>query len=357
MRKRRPQRPVAARRSLPRKPPYAGHLTEFARRPAVVGVGLLTAAAFFAFLTLRSKGWGVDIVGAFSKTGRVRKESTGSAGNGVSVAMAPVFRAEVVAEYVHDAEAFTQGLVWHDGMLYESTGLQGRSSVRAVEFESGKVVRSHKLKYVDFGEGLCLFGATGDYLLQVLWKVGKGYLYSRDTLERVLEFRFKGDAWGVALVPGTADSVYLSDGSSQIYRYRLDGTDFKKVSAVTVRDGDKAVGLLNELEMVGGELWANVWMCDFVARIDPLTGKVKGWVDLRDLLSKADIPQGHTVDVLNGIAWDESQGRVLVTGKLWPKLYAIRVSDEQVAERITKVTNAFFLDSSRVRYVLDNVLA
>lgn len=282
--------------------------------------------------------------------------ASGEGRNGASVAMAPVFRAEVVAEYAHDAEAFTQGLVCHEGMLYESTGLQGRSSVRAVELESGRVVRSHQLKYSDFGEGLSLFGAHSEYLLQVLWKVGKGYVYSRDSLERVAEFRFRGDAWGVALVPGTADNVYLSDGSSKIYRYRLDGTDFERVSAITVHDGDKEVGLLNELEMVGGELWANVWMCDFVARIDPLTGQVKGWVDLRDLLSKADIPQGHTVDVLNGIAWDESQGRVLVTGKLWPKLYAIRVSDQRVAEKITRVTNAFFLDSSRVRYVLNNVL-
>lgn len=356
MRKRRPLKPPSIKKpQLSSSVPTAQLHHYMPRRPATLALALAAATVLIATLTIRYRRGQSDIIGFASKGANPSKQATDR--DGIETSTAPVLAARVVAEYAHDPYAFTQGLLWHDGMLYESTGLQGRSTVRRVDLESGEVVQSHRLKRADFGEGLSLFGGDRAELVQMLWKVGKGYIYDRDSLKPLSEFRFKGDAWGITPMPGRTGEFYLSDGSSCICKYRLDGGDFVKIGEFIVRDGEREVGLLNELEMVGDELWANVWMSDFVARIDPATGLVASWVDFRNLLHESDIPPGHQVDVLNGIAWDATQGRIFITGKLWPKLYSIQVRDHKIADNIESVTNAFFLDPSSVRYVHRHVLA
>lgn len=323
-----------------------------------MALGVFVTAAAIAFLVSRLELLeGMRFRRSFIRKSNVQKHGEGlDIGNRVSTASAPVYAANIVGEYKHDLDAFTQGLVWHEGALYESTGLRGKSSVRRVDLETGKVVDTHKLKLDDFGEGLCISGKNGDKIVQVLWKMGKGYVYNRETLEQQSEFDFEGDGWGLASMPGRPEEIFLSDGSSKIRVYRLDDGRLKKLRDFTVRDGTKEVGLLNELEVIGGELWANVWYSDFVARIDMETGTVKSWVDLRGLLKRDEVPKGHSVDVLNGIAWDKNTGSVFVTGKLWPKLYSIVVTDRVVAQSVAGLGNAFFLDPEQVRYVHKHVL-
>ncbi|PXF42809.1 Glutaminyl-peptide cyclotransferase [Gracilariopsis chorda] len=270
--------------------------------------------------------------------------------------MAPVVRARVVAEYDHDHKAFTQGLIWCDGHLYESTGLQGASTIRKVELASGKVVEYHELHQKEFGEGLALVGPHNSRLLQVLWKAGRGYVYDRSNLLPLFQFSYDGDAWGLASLPEDRNVIFLSNGTSTVKVFYLDGTKLEYKRQFTVFDGLKEVGLLNELEVIGTELWANVWMSDFIARIDLHTGKVNSWVDVREILHKSSIPNGHTVDVLNGIAYDEHSSSIYITGKHWPKLFSIQLTDRLVAQNITEVTNAFFLDRDQVEYVHKHIL-
>ncbi|KAI0567736.1 glutaminyl-peptide cyclotransferase isoform X1 [Gracilaria domingensis] len=270
--------------------------------------------------------------------------------------MAPVFKAKVLQEYDHDHKAFTQGLVYFENHMYESTGLYGESSLRKVDVSTGKLLDLHQLESNHFGEGLAVVGEDGSLLMQVLWKVGKGYVYDRNTLHRLFEFSYDGDAWGLASLPGDRNQIYLSDGTSAIKVFRLQGSSFKLTRQFTVLDGSKEVGLLNELEIVRDELWANVWMSDFIARIDPRSGKVKGWLDLRETLRQSAIPKGHRIDVLNGIAYDEKSSSIYVTGKYWPKLFSIGLTDQLVADNITEVTKAFFLNPEDVEYVHNHVI-
>lgn len=270
--------------------------------------------------------------------------------------MAPVIKPRVVAEYNHDPKAFTQGLIFHDGFLYESTGLRGLSTVRKVDLATGKVLHRFDLEPDDFGEGLTLGGSDESKLVQVLWKVGKGYVYDRATLNRLFEFRFEGDAWGLAALPSDRSEMYLSDGTSNIRVFRLHGSSFQLIRQFTVMDGSSKVGLLNELEFIDNHLWANVWNSDFVAQIDITIGRVSKWVDLREILRESTIPRGHSVDVLNGIAYNEATNIVYVTGKNWPRLFAIEMTNELVAQNITKATTAFFLDSMKVKYIHNHML-
>lgn len=270
--------------------------------------------------------------------------------------MAPVVKARVLAEYDHDRKAFTQGLIWCDGHLYESTGLHGSSSIRKVDPSSGKVIGYHELDQDDFGEGLALVGPQDSRLLQVLWKVGRGYVYDRNQLLPLFQFSFDGDAWGVASLPDDRNVIFLSNGTSTVKIFHLNGTKLQYKRQFIVFDGLKEVGLLNELEVIGTELWANVWMSDFIARIDLHTGKVNSWLDAREILQKSSIPSGHTVDVLNGIAYDDHSKSIYVTGKHWPKLFSIQITEDHVAKKISDVTNAFFLDRDQVEYVHKQVL-
>lgn len=224
----------------------------------------------------------------------------------------PVYAAREVRSWPHDRQAFTQGLLVHDGTLYESTGLEGRSSVRQVRLETGEVLRRADTPARYFGEGIAI---VGDRLYQLTWKDQKGFTYDARTLAVVDSFTYRGEGWSLT----TDDSLlYMSDGSSRIRVVDPDG--FREVRTIAVTEAGRPVFYLNELEWVDGEIWANVWMTHWIARIDPATGNVVGWVDLRGLLTPQE---AAGVDVTNGIAWDRANDRVLVTGKYWPKLVEI----------------------------------
>ncbi len=227
----------------------------------------------------------------------------------------PVYVAEVVAEWPHDAGAFTQGLQWFDGRLFESTGQEGRSNIREVDLRTGRVIRKHDIPAPYFGEGIVLLG---DDLYQITWQSGIGFVYDWKSFTRKREFKYEGEGWGL-----TSDgrSVIMSNGSSEIV-YR-DPTTFAITRRLVATDNGQPVSKLNELEWIKGEIWANVWESDQIARIDPATGKVTGWVDLAGLLPAAD--RHGNEDVLNGIAYDTVNDRIFVTGKNWAKLYEIKL--------------------------------
>lgn len=229
-------------------------------------------------------------------------------------APAAVAQYRVVHVYPHDPEAFTQGLVYLDGFLYEGTGLNGRSSIRKVRLENGEVLQIQKLDPQYFGEGIAI---VGNSLFGLTWQAEIGFVYDRQTFQRTGTFSYRGEGWGL-----TQDGrrLIMSDGSS--YLRFIDPATRKELSRIQVRDGGKPVERLNELEYVKGEVLANVWQTERLARISPKTGQVLGWVDLSGLLSARE---AQSVDVLNGIAYDAQHDRLFVTGKLWPKLFEIKI--------------------------------
>jgi glutamine cyclotransferase len=226
---------------------------------------------------------------------------------------APTVAVEQVRSFPHDTASFTQGLVWQGGNLYESTGRYGKSTVRQVELETGAVIRSTPLAPQYFAEGLAL---VGDSLLQLTWREGVMFVYDRATLRPARQIGYQGEGWGL-----TTDgrSLIVSDGSS--YLTFLDARTMNPQRTVQVMDAGQGVADLNELEWVKGEVWANVWHTNRIARIDPQTGQVKGWLDLASIVPPVTDPEG----VLNGIAYDPATNRLLVTGKLWPKIFEIRI--------------------------------
>lgn len=227
----------------------------------------------------------------------------------------PVFTYKVVRVHPHDPRAFTQGLVFHNGYLYEGTGQYGQSTLRKVDIPTGKVLQSQSLDPRYFGEGVTIWK---DRLVQLTWQTKLGFVYDLATFKPLTTFTYPHEGWGL-----THDGKRLiaSDGSSTIY-FR-DPVTFKETGRVTVRDHGRPIEQLNELEFIRGEIWANVWQSDRIVRINPATGAVTGWIDLTGLLPAA---QRHgEEDVLNGIAYDPATGRTFVTGKWWSKLYEIRV--------------------------------
>ena len=228
---------------------------------------------------------------------------------------APLYTYRVIERYPHDPQAWTQGLVYHGGFLYEGTGLRGRSSLRVVELETGEVLQLEPLPDAYFGEGVAILG---ERVYQLTWQSNVGFIYELATLEQVGQFSYPTEGWGL-----THDGTHLimSDGTATL-RF-LDPADLGEVRQVAVRDGAGPVVHLNELEYVRGEVWANVWTTDYIVRIDPQDGAVVGWIDLSGLLSPEDL--AGPVDVLNGIAYDANRDRVFVTGKLWPWLFEIEV--------------------------------
>jgi glutaminyl-peptide cyclotransferase len=230
---------------------------------------------------------------------------------------APVAGYRVVASFPHDPQAFTQGLLFRNGHLYESTGLQGRSSVREVALETGAVVRRHDLAPEHFAEGLALLSGR---LFQLTWKSERGFLYEADTLRPVGEFRYTGEGWGLT-ASGDGRSLVLSNGTATL-RF-LDPVTFAVQRTLAVQDAGRSVPDLNELEWVKGEVWANVWLTERLVRIDPASGRVTGWVDLAGL----PLPEHRTgnEDVLNGIAYDAAGDRLFVTGKLWSRVYELQL--------------------------------
>lgn len=230
-------------------------------------------------------------------------------------ARTPTYTTEVVATYPHDPKAFTQGLQWYDNRLFESTGQVGTSWLREVELTSGKVLRQQNLEEPHFGEGMVILGNT---LYQITWKSEKAFTYDWKTFTRQATFGYEGEGWGLT-TDGT--SIIMSNGTPSIV-FR-DPRTFVVTKTITVNDHGTPVKELNELEWVKGEIWANVWQSDQIARIDPATGNVTGWIDLAGILPSMD--RTGTEDVLNGIAYDAAKDRIFVTGKLWPKLFEIRL--------------------------------
>lgn len=232
-----------------------------------------------------------------------------------AAAQIPVYGYQIVRTYPHDPQAFTQGLVYRDGFLYEGTGLNGRSTLRKVRLETGEVLEQHALADQYFGEGITDWG---DSLLQVTWQSKLGFVYDMQTLGLRRTFAYEGEGWGLTHDQST---LILSDGTAQLRFF--DPVSFELIGGYTVRDGGAPVANLNELEYVRGEIYANVWQTDRVVKILPSTGQVTGWIDLSGLLSAPD--RRAPVDALNGIAYDAQQDRLFVTGKLWPKLFEIKL--------------------------------
>ncbi|WP_064746822.1 glutaminyl-peptide cyclotransferase [Lysobacter antibioticus] len=235
---------------------------------------------------------------------------------------APVWSYKVVARYPHDPGAFTQGLIFRDGFLYESTGLNGRSTVRKVKLDTGEVVQRASLPASVFGEGLTdRQTERGRQLLVLTWTSRAGYILDMGSFATAGTFSYPGEGWGLTR---SQDTVYLSDGSAQIRL--LDPKTLKERGRIEVREGGRPVEQLNELEWVKGEIYANVWQTDRIVRIDPKSGRVLGWIDLSGLLSRhgSGGSGGRGADVLNGIAYDAARDRLFVTGKWWPDLFEIK---------------------------------
>lgn len=230
-------------------------------------------------------------------------------------------RAPVLYQYAvrtvcpHDRKAYTQGLLWHDGFLYESTGILGESSLRRVDLPSGNVLQRVDLPAEYFGEGLALLG---DRLYQLTWENNKALVYDRNTFEKLAEFNYAGEGWGLA-TDGTW--LYMSDGTERIRV--LDPETFRAVRTLDVYTDQRKIVYINEMEWIEGELWANVYTTDQIVRIDPQTGAVTGVIDLSGLLPQADL--SAETDVLNGIAYDARRKRIFVTGKYWNKLFEIEI--------------------------------
>jgi glutamine cyclotransferase len=231
----------------------------------------------------------------------------------------PLYSYELVNTYPHDPAAFTQGLSYQDGVLYEGTGLNGQSSLRRVELETGAVLQRVDLPPQYFGEGITVFSDT---IVQLTWRSQLGFVYDKASFTRLGEFVYPTEGWGIT---NDGARLIMSDGSATLYF--LDPASFERIGQVEVADSNGPVLRLNELEYVEGEVFANVWQTERVARIDPQTGRVTGWIDLAGLLGPEDRVQ--PVDVLNGIAYDAASKRLFVTGKLWPKLFEIELTPAQ----------------------------
>jgi len=228
----------------------------------------------------------------------------------------PVLSFRTVHTYPHDPTAFTQGLVIDNGVLYESTGLYSRSSLRRVDLESGKILQQHNLPPQYFGEGITVFGSR---IIQLTWKFGVGFIYDKNTFEPLGSFTYPGEGWGIT---HDGKSLIMSDGSATI-RF-LNPNTFAEERRINVADETGPVPLLNELEYVRGTIYANVWETNRIALIDPGTGKVKGWLDLTDILPEESL-SNRPPGVLNGIAYDADKEAMYITGKLWPLLFHIEI--------------------------------
>jgi glutamine cyclotransferase len=223
---------------------------------------------------------------------------------------------KVVHEYPHDPRAFTQGLVISEGILYEGTGKRGRSSLRRVDLKTGEVELKFDLPIEMFGEGITVFNHS---IFQLTWTSRVGLVYNKESFAPERDFTYQHDGWGIT---NTDTELIVSDGTEKIRFY--DPDSFKLNRTITVHDGSQTIEELNELEYIQGEIYANVWETDWIVRIDPTTGKVKGWIDLTGLLSQTDKINSNA-DVLNGIAYNKDTNQIYVTGKLWPKLFEIEI--------------------------------
>jgi glutamine cyclotransferase len=221
---------------------------------------------------------------------------------------------EVVKVYPHDPNAFTQGLVIEEGVLYEGTGLYGNSTLRRVDLETGNVLQSYALPDDFFGEGITIFGGR---VIQLTWQNQKGFVYDKHSFELLQEFSYPTEGWGIT---NDGSQLIMSDGTANLYF--LDPETFQKVGQVEVRDGNASVINLNELEYINGEVYANIWPTNKIAIINPQTGQVKAWIDLTGIYTQENNDPNN---VLNGIAYDAESDRLFVTGKMWSQLFEIKL--------------------------------
>jgi glutaminyl-peptide cyclotransferase len=228
---------------------------------------------------------------------------------------APIAKIIIVSSYPHDPQSFTEGLMYYNGYIYESTGLKGKSVLKKMELTSGKVIKEVKLAEEYFGEGMVILH---DKVYQLTWQNETCFIYNLSNLRKINKFYYSGEGWGLAT---DGKILFMSDGSSQIVC--RDPISFKIIRKLAVHDGKRPIDKLNELEFIGDEIWANVFMQDVIVRISPQTGEVLGWIDLSPLLRL--VSTSSKVDVVNGIAYDSERSRIFVTGKFWPRLFEIKI--------------------------------
>jgi glutamine cyclotransferase len=232
----------------------------------------------------------------------------------------PVYGYKIINTYRHDSSAFTQGLVYDQGVLYEGTGRYGGSTLRRVDLETGSVLKQIRLEEKLFGEGVAVWK---DHLIQLTWRSGLGLVYDKKNLTRISEFSYPTEGWGIT---SDGKSLIMSDGTNVLHF--LDAETFKEQGQMKVMADGVPVQGLNELEYIKGEIYANIWPTDWIVIISPDTGEVKGSVNLQGILQQVDNQHDRNVDVLNGIAYDESSDRLFVTGKLWPRLFEIELVEK-----------------------------
>ncbi len=225
----------------------------------------------------------------------------------------PVYKYTVIHAYPHDRNAFTQGLAFDDGFLYEGTGLYGHSTLRSLELTTGEILQVRELPSQFFGEGITIYK---NKIIQLTWQSNLGFVYDKYSFDLLQTFNYSSEGWGIT---HDGQRLIMSDGTATL-RY-LDPDTLVEIGSIEVRDHNGPVDRLNELEYVNGEIYANVWQTEYIARISPDTGRVIGWVDLKGLLDSEDMSK--QVDVLNGIAYDIKDDRLFVTGKFWPKIFEI----------------------------------
>ncbi len=218
----------------------------------------------------------------------------------------------VLNTYPHDTTAFTEGLVFQDGFLYESTGLNGNSTLRREELETGKILQLYSLPQQYFGEGITVFG---DRIVQLTWQSQVGFVYNKTTFELLGEFSYPTEGWGIT---NNGTCLIMSDGTANLYF--LNPETYERTGQIQVHDGNMSVAMLNELEYINGDVYANVWLTNRIAIINIQNGQVKGWLDLEGLNTNVT---SNSDDVLNGIAYDSVGNRLFVTGKRWPQLFEI----------------------------------
>ena len=235
--------------------------------------------------------------------------------NTAANAVVPKYSYQIVNIWPHDSNAFTQGLILMDGKLLESTGQEGRSSLRSVELETGKILKKVDVPEPYFAEGIAVLNGK---VYQLTWQHHLGFIYDSQNFQRVGEFNYDGEGWGLTT---DGNSLILSDGSNRI-RF-IDPSSFRVTKTITVLDGRAPVRELNELEFVQGEIYANIWHDDRIATIDSQSGRVTSWIDLTGLIPRNELPDPEAV--LNGIAYDQANNKLYVTGKLWPRLFEIKV--------------------------------
>ena len=222
---------------------------------------------------------------------------------------------KIINTFPHDQKAYTQGLVFQDGVLYEGTGLPGRSSLLKVELETGNALQTHKLSAEFFGEGITIFA---DKIIQLTFQDNVGFVYNKNTFELLRTFNYPTEGWGIT---HNDKHLIMSDGTPTLYF--LDPETLEQLRSIKVYDRGVSVWGINELEYVEGQIYANIWPSEQIAIILPQTGRVMGWINMKGLLTEQDRKQ--PVDVFNGIAYDKETGRLFVTGKFWPKLFEIKV--------------------------------